>query len=74
MNQQEAIAYFQAQTVAANYELQGMIAANVEYRMNFTGPRQEYSAPFSKKDFDEVPNKYGLHHNAVMGLFQQSNY
>lgn len=57
MDHAARVAFIQAQVVCAQAELLGMAAANSQY------PEDQ---PYTKEDFDAVPVKYGIHHNAVI--------
>ena len=65
MSPVERAAYIFAQAVCALAEIEGMKAANAERAITHN------DAPvFGKAHFDAVANKYGIHHNAVIGYFQ----
>ncbi len=66
MNQEQAIAYLMAQVVCAQAEIEGMKAMNRERES------QGYALAYDKEAFFNVPNKYGIHHNAVLDLFRDS--
>lgn len=66
MTRSEAVAYVQAMTACALAEIEGMKAENTQRE------KSGYSPAFVFDDFSAVIEKYGIHHNAVIGLFQQS--
>lgn len=64
MNKDQAAAYVFAQSVAALAEIEGMKAANAE-RMS----RGEALA-YNEAAFFKIHAQYGIHHNAVMILYE----
>ena len=64
MHQEEKPAYLMAMVVCAMADIAGMQAANQE-RIH----RGE-SLAYPEEAFAAVADKYGIHHNAVLGLFQ----
>jgi hypothetical protein len=66
MNTAEAIAYIQAQTICALAEIEGMKAANA-HRLSLG-----MTIAYDENAFFDVPNKYGIHHNAVLELLQSA--
>jgi hypothetical protein len=60
MTEEMRIAYVQAQTVAANIELQAMLAKNAG-RASVGRP-----AAYGEGAIYALINRYGLHHNAVI--------
>jgi hypothetical protein len=60
MNEAQEIAYLHAQVACAMIEAMGMQAANAQ---------QLDDQPYQKKDFDELIEKYNIHHNGVIGAF-----
>ena len=64
MNREEAAAYVFAQAVCALAEIQGMKALN-DYR-KILG----HQIAYDDGPFVEVIEKYGIHHNAVINLYQ----
>ncbi len=68
MTREQQMIYVQGQIVCAQVEIFGMQAENMQ--------RQQLgqSMAFVYDDFMKVINQYGVHHNAVIGLFQGSNY
>jgi len=67
MNKAQGAAYINAQAVSALCELESMKAAN---RLANT---QEQCAPYTEVDFLNIPNRFGIHHNAVLTFFQGCN-
>lgn len=63
MTDEQKAAYVNAQAACAMAEIAGMQALN-QYRL----ARGEAIA-YSDEAFDAIPNKYGIHHNAVLTLF-----
>ena len=64
MDDQQKAAYEMAQVVCAQAEIAGMIAENKLREVTYD------DAPiYLKKDFDEIINKYAIHHNGVLTLF-----
>jgi len=60
---EQKAAYIQAQAACAMADIAGMQAENT-YREN----RGETTA-YDEASFAEIPNRYGIHHNAVVGFF-----
>ena len=65
MTKEQKVAYVFAQSVCALAEIEGMKAENKERESH------GYALVYSEEAFFEVPNKYGIHHNAVIGLFHE---
>ncbi len=63
MTDEQKAAYIQAQAVAALIEAMGMAAENMQRS------HQGASIAYDEKAFLEIIEKYGIHHNAVIGLF-----
>lgn len=63
---QRNIAYVNAMTAAALIKMQGMVAANVNAQIAAQGQNRNASLPFLQKDFDQLIEDYGIHHNAVL--------
>ncbi len=59
----EAVAYVNAMVACVQAEIAGMQAANAQF------PNDQ---PYMHDAFVAVIEKYGVHHNAVIGLFQES--
>ena len=57
MNEAQRIAFFSAQIVCAQAEIESMKAANVAREA------QGYAQAYGEEAFREVVNKYGLGHN-----------
>lgn len=62
-SREEKVAYIQAQTVACACECEAMKAANVQ------ATKKGLQLRYNEKDFRELPERYGIHHNAVVGFF-----
>lgn len=60
MTEEMRIAYIQAQTVAANIELQAMLAKNAERASAGMAAAYDEAAIYA------LIGEYGLHHNAVI--------
>lgn len=52
--------YINAMTITAMAEIQGMMAENEERK------RQGLALAYGEKEFNDVPIKWGLTHNAVL--------
>lgn len=63
MTREQKVAYVFAQSVCALAEIEGMKALNKEREA------QGAALAYSDDAFLKVPDKYGIHHNAVIGLF-----
>lgn len=66
MDKPEAVAYVQAMTACALIEAKGMEAEN-QHRLACGN-----SVAYGKEAFDALIEKYGIHHNAVLLLFQST--
>ena len=66
MTPEQQAAYIYSQTVAASAELEAMKAANWMREM------KGETIAYDETAFRQVINHYGIHHNAVLSLFQQS--
>ena len=64
MTQQQAAAYIFAQAVCAQAEIAGMQARNDCY--------QDGGTPVGQDEFIAVIEKYGIHPNAVLRLFEET--
>lgn len=63
MTPEQKVAYVMAQTTAATIEMESMKVANHDRRQH--GQNDAYG----EKAFIDLIIKYGVHHNAVIGLF-----
>lgn len=63
MTPEQQAAYIIAQSACMLAEMEAMKAANA---MPFAGTETKRYEP---ADFEALPNRYGLHHNAVVGWF-----
>lgn len=63
MDEMQQSAYIISQAACAIIEAMGMLAKNQQRVMAGKGPIYDDTA------FDELANKYGIHHNNVIGLF-----
>ena len=66
MTSEEKVAYIVAQTTCAMIEAMGMVAEN-QYRVQCGG-----NILYGDEAFDALSDKYGIHHNAVIGFFHHS--
>lgn len=66
MTHSQGAAYIAAMTECAAAERAGMEAQNKH------NAELGISPLYCKSDFDALIDKYGIHHNAVMTVFQQS--
>lgn len=66
MTRAEAIVYVQAQAVAAQIALAGMLAANAARE------RRGEAAAYPEQAFAQLADDYCISHNAVLSLFQES--
>jgi hypothetical protein len=67
MTSAQAAAYIIAQAACATAEIAAMEAANANARRHDVTPR------YDEQHFLAVPEKYGIHHNAVLATFQGAN-
>ncbi len=65
MDASERIAYINAMVVCAQIEAEGMKAEN-QYRVS-----GGESIAYGKEQFDSLIEKYGIHHNAVLGYLRE---
>ncbi len=63
MTPEQQAAYIVAQAACMHAEIEGMRSENLAAAVNSEPP------PYRKADFDALPVRYGLHHNAVIGYF-----
>jgi nitrous oxidase accessory protein NosD len=63
MTNEQKAAYVQAQAAAALIEAMGMAAENMQRS------HQGASIAYDEKAFLAIIEKYGIHHNSVIGLF-----
>ena len=66
MTEEQSAAYVNAQTIAARAEVEGMVAENQQRAACGN------AMAFDGADFETVIEKYGLHHNALIALFNSS--
>ena len=66
MTPEQKAAYVFAQSVSAMAEIEGMKALNTER------DQRGHTLAYDEAAFLEIPNKYGIHHNAVLTLFHGS--
>ena len=64
MTEEQKASYINAMVVCATAEIAGMQAANHSAAMAGGVPVYDAAA------FEAIPNKYGIHHNAVVGFFR----
>jgi hypothetical protein len=65
MTTEETVAYVHSQTACALIELEAMKAENANRAMR--GETQAYG----EQAFNDLINRYGIHHNAVIGIFRE---
>ena len=65
MTPEQKAAYINAQSVAANCKLQGMIAANQQNLFEGGG------VYYTEDHFQNIAEEFGLHHNQVMQFFTE---
>lgn len=63
MTDEQRAAYIMAQVACALAAVAGMQAENSRCAIKGEPPT------YGRKDFDEIPSTYGIHHNAVLELF-----
>lgn len=63
MNENEKSAYLMSQTVCALAELMDMFV-----RDSCLAAQGESAGMSCEGEYEKIPVKYGIHHNAVMGL------
>ena len=68
MSPAETIAYVNAQAACAMIEALGMKAENEQRKVQGNSPA------YGEAAFSAIIDKYCISHNAVMQLFQESNY
>ena len=64
MTPEQKVAFIMAQTACASAEIAGMTAENMQRE------QLGYSMAYDADAFFSVIEKYGIHHNAVLTLFQ----
>lgn len=64
MNESQQVAYVQAMSAGALIEAMGMQAENSQRAIRGESPA------YAEKQFSDLINKWGIHHNAVLSLFQ----
>ncbi|MCP3996425.1 MAG: hypothetical protein GY722_15410 [bacterium] len=64
MNREQQAAYILSQIACANIEMESMKARNREDEANCKPPTNSSDA------FYDLIEKYGIHHNAVVGFFR----
>ena len=64
MTNEQKAAYIQSQAACALIEAMGMQALNMQRE------RQGYSMAYDDEAFFKLIEKYGIHHNAVLGSLQ----
>ena len=64
MTEEQKAAYVISQSIAALAEIEGMKADNMQRDV------EGNSMAFRQKDFQDLIERYGIHHNGVIGLFR----
>lgn len=67
MDKEQRTAYINAMVACANIEALGMAAANGHCLM-FNEP-----LPYKREDFLALLDKYGIHHNSVVGFLNNDD-
>lgn len=67
MDKAQAAAFIYAQSVCALAEIEAMKAANHERA------EQNYALAYNETDFRDVPNRYGISHNAALQLLMNAS-
>jgi hypothetical protein len=67
MTTEQQAAYIQAQATAALIEALGMMSTNLHHALNLND-----GLPRKEQDFLDLINRYGIHHNTVIGYFTES--
>lgn len=65
MRGEEKVAYVNAMTACALAEIAAMQAANAHMAIIGEGP------VYDAQHFRDVPDRFGIHHNAVLSLFHE---
>ncbi len=65
MTPEQQAAYVFAQSVSALIEALGMLSENLDRA------RRDESPAWYNDEFNNLIDKYGIHHNAMTGLYQQ---
>ena len=63
MTEEQKAAYVYAQAVSALSEIEAMKAANM------IRESQGKALAYGEEAFADIPNRYGIHHNATISLF-----
>lgn len=61
MDKEEKIVYIRSQITCAEIEMEAMKVANIQSRLDCK------PLAYEEKDFNSLSEKYGIHHNAVIG-------
>jgi len=64
MNNEQKVAYINAQVASMLAEMEGMKAANTERE------RDGFALAYDEKAFSSLPAEYGVDHNSVVAFFQ----
>ncbi len=67
MTPEQTVMYIQAQRVCAECELEAMKVANRDADDRIEG------RPYNEQDFNNLPNKYGIHHNAMLTFLGEAS-
>ena len=62
MDKEQRIVYINAMTVCAQIECAGMVAENKQREV------EDKSMAYVEESFLKLPDKYGIHHNAVISF------
>lgn len=69
MDSNQQAAYVFAQSVSALIEAAGMLSANMAHYHRAKEAESTSMPYFRPEKFNALIDKYGIHHNAVLGLF-----
>lgn len=65
MTDEQNLVYLQSQIMCCSCELEAMKIANVIHAKKGLSPK------YNEKDFLDLPSRYGIHHNAVIGSYHK---
>lgn len=70
MTPEQQAAFVASQTACALIEMEAMKAANVAFDARNRGPWDKAMPRHTETDFKALIDKYGIHHNAVITVYQ----
>lgn len=65
MTDEQNLVYLQGQVMCCACELEAMKVANLMCH------KKGHSPKYNEKDFLDLPNKYGIHHNDILEKFHR---